>query len=123
MAFTITTEVSDQRVRDLLCCAMEGGISYWARVEGYDGDSGAVEFPHFEMPFVGGAVLIRGILDENNDQLLRLDREAIQRGLILMADPSKVPPYHLANFMMESEDAETGDVLVQLALFGEIVYG
>lgn len=32
-------------------------------------------------------------------------------------------PRHFGNFISENEDAETGDVFIQLALLGDIVYG
>jgi pimeloyl-ACP methyl ester carboxylesterase len=35
----------------------------------------------------------------------------------------QVAPEHWADFLTENEDAETGDVFVQLCLLGEVVYG
>ena len=32
-------------------------------------------------------------------------------------------PRHLADFMSESDDASTGDVFLQLCIFGSVVYG
>jgi hypothetical protein len=59
----------------------------------------------------------------------RLDRAAIERGLALFAagksihtDKTKVVMHHFANWMNEEDDAETGDVFLQLCVFGEVKY-
>ncbi len=44
----------------------------------------------------------------------------IQKGLDLMG---KNYPMDLSNLVMDNADAATGDVLVQLAAFGKLVYG
>jgi hypothetical protein len=49
----------------------------------------------------------------------KLDGEAIERGLRLMAQEY---PQRFANWHSENEDAEDGDVFVQLCLFGEVRY-
>jgi hypothetical protein len=58
--------------------------------------------------------------DKPEPKKYRLDLEAIDRGLQLMADKY---PRHFADFVGENEDASTGDVFLQLCLFGELVYG
>ena len=52
--------------------------------------------------------------------VVALDRAALERGLALM---STEQPGHFADFVSGNEDAETGDVLLQLALLGEVVFG
>ena len=46
--------------------------------------------------------------------------ENVQKGLELMRDEY---PHHYADLMMEEDDAITGDVWLQLAVFGELIYG
>jgi hypothetical protein len=58
-------------------------------------------------------------VDEERE-LMKLDEEAIKRGLQGLAEEH---PEHLADFLREEEDAITGDVFVQLCVFGELVYG
>lgn len=48
-----------------------------------------------------------------------LDADRIEQGLRLM--PAKAPR-HLANLIRGKGDATTGDVIIQLAVFGEIKY-
>ena len=49
-----------------------------------------------------------------------LTMENVQKGLELMRDEY---PHHYADLMMEEDDAITGDVWLQLAVFGELIYG
>lgn len=124
LEFDCRVTVSEERIQDLICCAMEGGIGYWATIVAYENPDGVeVEYRHNELPMTArGAV----ILTEDNDGPLegqdrwRFDRAAVTRGLTLLASKH---PAQWAEFMDENEDAETGDAFVQLALFGELVYG
>lgn len=104
----ITRTFPRQRVEDLLCCAFEDGSAYWAESEG-----------GFEQAFEPGGVIIREF-EEDEPEALRLDREALTRGMQILADKY---PRHFARFVAEDEDAETGDVFLQCCVFGEIVYG
>lgn len=49
-----------------------------------------------------------------------LTMDNVQKGLELMRDEY---PHHYADLMMEEDDAITGDVWLQLAVFGELIYG
>lgn len=50
----------------------------------------------------------------------RLSRKTIARGLLLMA--KKPYTHHFAAFMQENFDEITGDVFIQLSVFGKIEY-
>ena len=49
-----------------------------------------------------------------------LTMDGVRKGLELMRDQY---PRHYADLMEEEDDAVTGDVWLQLAVFGELVYG
>jgi hypothetical protein len=121
----VTTNVSDERIQDLLTSAFEGGSNYWYIIKKYNYPPGqtrqslGIKFPHIELPFKGGSLLIGDIEgDKEYDKIL--DRTAINKGLQLMAEKY---PKHYADFIAEDDDAATGDVFLQLALFGEVVFG
>lgn len=120
--FSITTKLtfSQQRISDLLCCGFEGGVGYWCVIVDYipEGIRGKCTYPHIEVPFHPGAAILLQEIDGEN--VLRLDRAALERGLQIMAEKY---PRHFANFAQEAEDAETGDVFIQCCVLGEIVYG
>lgn len=51
----------------------------------------------------------------------RLDRQTVEKGLQALADSEKYA-HHFADIVADNCDAITGDVLVQFALFGTVVY-
>lgn len=51
---------------------------------------------------------------------LLLTRKKLLKGLGVMAQKY---PRHYGNWLAGQDDAETGDVFIQCALFGEIVFG
>jgi hypothetical protein len=140
-SFQVVSEISAERVASLLCCGFEGGVGYWCRIFGYrkprkvvahiSPDDGEV-FPHIDYPLcAGGAVLcyeteVDGhddeffLKSENREKLLVLDRAAIERGLRLMPTAS---PRQWGRFLSQDDDADTGDVFIQLCLLGEVRYG
>ena len=122
VTFTRTVKFDDERVNDLLCCAMEGGSNYWYIIKEYGNpDKEKVEFRHLDLPFLENGYLMIGTVDDSNDdEPIRLDRAAMQKGLQIMADKY---PWHFDNFINENDDAETGDVFLQCSLLGDIVYG
>ena len=122
-------DIPDKRVADLLCCGFEGGVG-WCIITDYKAPEaprsewrsvwGEGEiFPHVDFPLLGGAVLCE-LVDPCDEDELVLDRKACERGLRVM---SKKYPRHWGNFLAENEDAETGDVFIQCALLGEVIYG
>jgi hypothetical protein len=54
--------------------------------------------------------------------MFMLDRAAIERGKELLATDERYS-HHYADVLNENDDADTGDVFLQLCLFGEVVYG
>lgn len=118
----IEYEIAVQRINDLLCCAIEGGSNYWIEqctdLTYPEGKTRAdFEFPYLEVPMCGGSYMVKPL---EGDKPAKLDRGAIERGLKLLAEKY---PKDWGDFMNENEDAITGDVFLQLALFGEVVYG
>jgi hypothetical protein len=125
MGFTVTVqkEFTDERVKDLLCCGMEGGCGYWAKIKKYiipeDADTSTVEFKHIDLPFIDGCG-IHIVDNEDGEEGGILNRESMQKGLEIMGTKY---PFHLEAFVNENEDAETGDVFIQCAVLGDIVFG
>jgi hypothetical protein len=147
LTVTVKQEIPLKRIQDLLCCAFEGGSNYWYTIVEFvkpaelkvRTEEGEI-FRHLDYPVnEGGAVVVgdreewypyrmekeraehlKESFDKPEPKKYRLDLEAIDRGLQLMADKY---PRHFADFVGENEDASTGDVFLQLCLFGELVYG
>lgn len=123
------TQINRSRVADLLCTGLEQGSGYWATRADYDPPPScdlnelAEEwrdevYPHIHYPlFPGGAVILE---DDLTRKRYRLDWEACVRGLQIMQEKY---PRHFAHWVAEEDDAETGDVFIQCATLGEIIYG
>jgi hypothetical protein len=122
MKVKIEIDISDERLKDVLCGAFEGGSNYWYEIKKYiKPTEGAdkVEFKHIEYPFLpGGGMMITDTFSDHDAVLF--DRVAIAKGLNIMAEKY---PSRITEILEESDDAETSDVLLQCCLFGEIVYG
>lgn len=123
-------------VADTLCSAFEGGSSYWASVTNktepdewkWEDMSGIIESKNshwlHEYPLNPGGEL--EITDhearpEMNERVkLCLHRAKVVVGLQVMAEKF---PKHFADMVAETGDANTGDVLLQCCLFGDVIYG
>lgn len=139
-------EITEDRIRCLLCSAFEGGMSSWIGSVEYKLPEGITKAdfkdPHsskpdtpagrftFEgdywptyllVPFVSGCSMkinVEDDVEENIDG--KLNRETMLRGLNLMAAEH---PRHFRDFVDENDDAITGDVYLQCCVLGEVVYG
>ena len=124
VAFTFTEE----RLEDLFSCARQ---NYWVGAW-FEDDGDGNELKH---PLIGdqhhtddgwpqwredwGNDTMKFQEDEENG-LYSLTPEKIAKGLRLLSEGY---PKHFGWFLDENEDAETGDIFLQLALFGTVQYG
>lgn len=137
MTTRITVEVTDERLAEVLCSACEGGSGYWAKQD--DGKespyrfadvggrtsiishlpgSGPLELvPDFDVAITDFEDSTRGT---RRPKKHRLTPAKLRRGLQVMAEKY---PKHFADVVTGNGDSTTGDVLLQCALFGELVYG
>lgn len=119
----VPVQITVERVKDLLCNAIEGGSNYW--VDTLDRMGGITreqaEYRQ-DVPFVEGGwlELVEGEEDCGKGRKFRIDLEAIKKGLTVMAEKY---PKAFADFINENDDAETGDIFLQCICFGEAIYG
>jgi len=108
--------VTDEMIDDLLSAAFEGGSNYWAACTCVVGDwpKGA-EFGS-EVVTRGGNLAVR----EAADGIWHpITREAMESGIRQAADLWGKTVAEL----YEDHDADAADVALQLAIFGEVIYG
>lgn len=122
----------DSKIREiqseLLCCALEGGSNYWYWIDKFAYPKGktrdSYQFAHLEVPFAKGGALLIYAEDHANparkDKLWVLDANTLARGWKLMHD---VQPRHYGDAIAGEFDADTGDVFLQLSLFGDVIFG
>jgi hypothetical protein len=122
--------ISNHRAADLLVSALEGGSNYWYQIESSvkpEAEArpwGAEEYTptYIAYPFSsGGAIIISDMEDEDGEEYT-LNKKAIARGKKVMSTDERYSHYY-ADVLKENDDAETGDVFLQLCLFGEVIYG
>ena len=116
--FQVLMEISDERVKDLLCCGLESGDYGSFEIVEYSEGADVWEFPHLDLPFNNGAVYLRDRYE--GGEVLKLDRAALEHGFNILNDKY---PRIMADFLKDNEDALTGDAFLQCALLGEVVYG
>ncbi len=111
----------DEVMSNLLCSAFEGGSNYWYTIEKFEYPEGKkradFKFPHLEVPFQGGSLKITA---DGEPKVYTLDRKALDKGWKLMITDQ---PHHYADAITGGGDASTGDVFLQLCLFGKVIFG
>ena len=121
----LTVEISDERIEDILCGAFEGGITYWANNISYHDNE--------DMKKVGGwkheyltktkkkdAKLIIHTIEGGQ---VTMSKKSIIDALQKMDNPENGYTKALGRILNETYDADDSDVVVQMACFGEVVYG
>ena len=119
-----------QRVSDLLCCALEGGSNYWYEIDEFGEPPGwnkplEETFRHLEYPTTpGGYIVISDYEDSKSKRINggKVDLNRLVEALQMMATDKRYSN-HFNDFMQGNEDAITGDVFLQLAVFGDVIYG
>ena len=107
----------------LLCSAFEGGSNYWYFIEAVVYPKGKGDADFQDVAIQGGTLEISADGHRNKqrpDGRWILDRKALKKGWQLMITDA---PHHYADAVTESGDAVTGDVFLQLCLFGKVIFG
>lgn len=115
------TKVTSQDIDDIMVSALEGGINYWcseAEVVGkYIGEYASDQISR------GGTLIL---YDAESDDKWELNVDKMLNGIEMAIKEKYYEDYYWYN---EGEldacqiDAEVADVIVQLALFEEVVFG
>jgi hypothetical protein len=112
--------VTDEDIDDIMVSALEGGITYWADEARVMGDYLGVYAS--EQISRGGTLLIH---DSEEEETYALNREKFLRGLKMFLELTPHPicfKYGTTTIDCCNIDANDADSIIQLALFGEVVY-
>jgi hypothetical protein len=107
---------NDELLKDLLVTALECGSNYRYVITDHNKQNG--EYYH-EVPFRSDGELFIQDRDEEIKPI-KLTKDMLLNGFDLMR---KEHPRHYQDATTENHDADTGDVLLQLSLFGKLVFG
>ena len=118
---TQNINVTEEDIDDIMCSALEGGITYWcykAKVVGdYLGEYASEQISR-------GGVL--KLYDSENGDIYELTLEALLNGIRLAIQNDYYAEYewHYGDKLDCCQiDANVADCIVQCALFGEVIYG
>lgn len=121
-------KISNENINDLMTAALEDGINYWCskvemkkdKIGGYEGvsleDEETLEFAS-EIIGIGGTLVLH---DAESSDKWELNKEKFLKGL----EKTMVwGNYESIEELMDNHDTETADVLIQFAVFNEIIFG
>jgi hypothetical protein len=117
----------DDKVEDLLVCALEGGSNYWYVIEevlpAYNIIVDGGELDVYTAVMHGAGVRV-GLLEPgetvNGQSSWILNRAALHHGLQLVAN---LQPTTFARIVTEDYDSNDADMVLQFALFHDVVFG
>ena len=120
-----TVEISDELIEDILCGAFEGGITYWANnVSCHDNEDmkkvGGWKHEYLTKTKKKDAKLIIHTIEGGQ---VTMSKKSIIDTLQKMDNPENGYTKALGRILNETYDAEDSDIVVQMACFGEVVYG
>lgn len=117
----ITLSISDEDIDDIMCTALEGGITYWCRearmVCDYLGEYASEQISR------GGELIL---VDIESDDEYTLTKQKMLNGIRLAISNHYYEDYKWWNsngIDTCNVDADVADAIIQLALFEDIIYG
>ena len=118
MSIKVKYDIPLSRIRDLLITALEGGSNHWIKevqLDYYYTES--QKFPRYDIDHPKYRVII------TNSHTGEAHTMTLGRYKVGLGDMSIKYPWHARDFVHQNEDAVTGDVFLQCAVFGEVKYG
>ena len=120
----------DQAYFDIFTTAIEGGINYWAEIESYHCWLGSTEFRDLQ-------TFSAEVFDPDSEKWFTVNRATIAKGVGKFTEnradsPSKWGDEYVAQAAKDLQwghwddldfDAGVADIIVQLGIFGEVIYG
>lgn len=107
-------KITEQEIEDIMVTALEGGINYWC--DKVEIKNNPTNKDHASEVIAYGGELI---LHVEGKQWI-LNREMVLRGIEKAMDHFK---YDSFKKFMDEHDATTADVIIQFAIFYEIIFG
>ena len=111
-------EFREEDINDLMVTALEGGINYWCR------KAKIVKIPEGVDEILASDVISKnGILelyDAESSDKWELTLEKFMKGVKFVCEREG---YSSVEDLMDNYDADTADIIVQYAIFNEIVFG
>lgn len=122
MYINLKIEITNEDIDDIVCTALEGGITYWCNKCNVVGDYRG-EWAHEQISHGGKLILFD---DESGDTHV-LTKDKLIFGIERFIEDYSGKPYmdiiNCGKIDTCQVDAVIADIIVQIAIFGEVVYG
>jgi hypothetical protein len=108
---------------NVIVTALEGGSNYWCDIHDQfpDTPKGYAPTERLALSLVNNPKFKVDVFDAETDEKLgELTQAAMLKGLQLAVDTY---PHAVSDLLSENYDAETTDIILQLVVLGEVVYG
>lgn len=116
-----TLHITAQDIDDIMCSALDGGITYWCDAAEVFGDY--LGTYSFEQISRGGTLILH---DAESEDKWSLDAEKLLEGIKLWYENGydKYNAVYASGYIDTCQiDGEAADIIIQYALFGDIVFG
>jgi len=118
--------ITDQNIDDIICTAFEGGINYWCRCANVaDADWHGAEYAS-DVVSRGGTLFVIDDEDPKRELLLTKEKMIASIPIVFQRVMDKRGAGRrssLEEWLDGEYDAGDADMIIQQALFGEIIYG
>lgn len=116
---TVTHTLTPAMLADLMVTAIEGGCGYWAQELEVISGTDLYEPPYYADPRFYVSPFKLALTDCEGD-VHSIESDTLEKGWRLL---NQLYPRRALAVVEESYDAEDADVFLQLAVYGEVVYG
>jgi len=109
-------KITNEQINDLVVCALEGGINYWCN------DATVTTQPIGTYEYASDVISMDGIITITDDcgNKHELNKEKFLKGI---EKAMKNYDYETFEELFDNHDEEITDVIIQYAIFDEIIYG
>lgn len=116
-------EVTNQDIDDIMCTALEGGITYWCRKAEVVGGKYLGEYAHEQISRGGSLMLYDTEISDKWELTLDKFKQGLQ--LYLSENTEAIDGNDAGIYQLDTSyiDAYEADEIIQYALFGEVVFG
>jgi len=121
LTIELKVDIKDQDIDDIMVTALEGGINYWCgRVRPFNNDYKGGDYAS-DVISRGGSLILTDVEDE--DETWELTKKKFLSGLSKFLVRNSEPVMDDNTLDCGMIDAEGADMIIQYALFNEIVFG
>jgi hypothetical protein len=121
----IKREISDELIEHVLCCAFEGGITYWSNNVSCEDNKDMKKVSGWKHEYLTKTKkkdAVMYIHDLESEEKYPITKKSIIDALQKM-DNFNNYRQALDRILNETYDADDADIMVQIACFKEVIYG